>query len=224
MVERLKRINLFDILSLLSLTIGANNLIQCIVHRYQLYQYFTYAGFFFLMAAVEQYAKKKKWHKLNAFAFAFIGLATTFSATTEGNYGGVVFIIFSVFIFYTAKSSMIIASMVIISMVAKAALQDFTISQTVNLLLSYAGILLIYYFLMHPKKPYMISNPKIDETTEEIILLTVSGYRPKEISGKIKLSADAGCKRISKACKDFKCGTSEQLLYKLTESGYIKRN
>ena len=143
---------------------------------------------------------------------------------TDGNFSGSILMIFSIYIFNSNKSNIILCALTLISILTKAVFQEFTLPQTFNITLAYFFVFLVYYILIHPKKPEVMQDPKISEQNREIIQYLVAGYQYKEIAnlGNIYLSSEAMRQRIARVRSDFDSVTDLQLIYKLLKQGYFK--
>jgi len=167
--------------------------------------------------------RNNKSHKINALLFVVVGLFATISGQ-RGNATGIIFICFSLYIYNSYKTNLIITGLTIIAFITKYIILDLTVMNIFSLMMMYAYVLTIYYLLIHPKKTEMIKDPKISEQNREILQYLVAGYQYKEIAnlGNIYFSADAMRQRITRVRRDFDCVTDLQLIYKLLKQGYFK--
>ena len=209
------------ILNILALVlVGAFNLIDCISDKSPFLDYILYVFVFYVIAGFVIYAAKKNKYKWNALLFAILGIGTLLGNEPD-NYSGAVFIIFSLYIFNSRKSNLILLTVMIITIVAKNIFFSLDITNTVNLFLVYIYVFLIYYILIHPKKPNIYTG--LDEITREIIEYKMAGWSTKAVADKVCLSIDAVQKRISRACAKYEAGNLAQLVYKLMKKGYISQ-
>lgn len=211
-----KALYLLNIIALI--LIGAFNLIDCISDRSPFLDYISYVAIFFILAAVLGYGAKKNKYKWNALLFAILGIGTIFG-NEPANYSGAIFILYSFYIFNNTKTNIILFIAVSVSIVAKNIFAEIDINNTVNMFLVYTYVFLIYYILIHPKKPNIYTG--LDEITREIIEYKMAGWSTKAVADKVCLSTDAVQKRISRACDKYEAGNLAQLVYKLMKKGYI---
>lgn len=162
----------------------------------------------------------RKHYITNAILFAVMSIFALISTKEIGNLTGLVFLFYSLYIFVSLKTNiilLIITALIIASKVFMGA----TAMQIVATYIGYAYCIRIYYILMHPKTDMIPCE--IDAVNRQIIMLMTKGYNNKEIGDKISLSSDAVRKRINRVCYSFKCKNGRQLIYRLSELGYFKK-
>ena len=213
-----KRIDLYLINFIALVFVCAFNLLKAIQQNREVFIYFTYIAPFLILIGLNYLCKKRNWYKWNALLYAALGMGTIFG-NDPGNYSGVVFIVFSLYIFNTTRTNIILLLVTGISIVAKNVFFVLSITDTVNTFIVYGYSILIYYILIHPKKPNIYTG--LDEITREIIEYKMAGWSTKAVADKVCLSTDAVQKRISRACDKYDAGNLAQLVYKLMKKGYI---
>jgi len=178
------------------------------------------------MAAITIYCKYKKYKNWNAILYIIQGLITTYIGF-EGNFSGIVFIVFAVYIFNKDKFTITCIILTLLTLTAKFAFKELTIGQVVNMLIIYTVVFLIYYILIHPKKPEIEINiicKELDSETVRIIQMLYSGETIKEIADKIYLTESAVTKRIYRANEIMNAKTRPHLIGICIEKGYIGKN
>lgn len=198
--------------------IATFNLITCIQLQKDVFNILTEVVLIYGLAGITIYFGYKNWYKWTACLYLFIGLMATLIGV-EDNGTGSIFLVFAIYIFNSKRFNIIIICSTIIAIVFKFTLLDYTISQSVNMLILYIYVFLIYYILIHPKKPNIYTG--LDEITKEIIEYKMAGWSTKAVADKVCLSTDAIQKRISRACAKYDAGNLAQLVYKLMKKGYI---
>ncbi len=143
--------------------IGTINLINGIVTGKDFLYYSAYCIIFYIILFLTYLFKIKKLYQWNAILFGVMGLLTTY-AGYEGNFSGAIFIIFSIYIFNTRKTNLIMIVSTILILTSKFALKSFTIGETVNMFIIYSLVFLIYFILIHPKKPSGQRNLDAEDT------------------------------------------------------------
>lgn len=203
--------------------VGAFNLIDCISERSPFLDYILYVLVFYLIAGFIIYAAKKNKYKWNALLFAILGIGTLLGNEPD-NYSGAVFIMFSLYIFNSKKTNLILMAVMIITIVGKNIFFDLDITNTVNLFLVYAYVFLVYYILIHPKKPIIISGPNLDYENTKIVEYLVAGYTNKEIAYRVALTENAVTKRLLAIRSNFGARTNSQLSFILSKKGYFRHD
>lgn len=171
----------------------------------------------FLIAAILCYVFRKKY-KYNAYLFAVMSVFSIVFTNQPGVLTGTVFLVFSLYIFQTKKTNIIIAGCAAVAIATKI-FTGFSTIQVLNLIIGYAYCVAIYYFLIHPK-PATVSED-IDYELAELVKLQLQGFTTKEIGDKLCASPAAITKRLERARKEYECRTNYQLLGKLVRIGYI---
>ena len=157
-------------------------------------------------------------YKFNAFLYAAMSIICLMTTSEAGNLTGIVFLLYSLYIFQSFKTNIIILGITVLTIASKMFF-GFTSMQVIILFIGYIYCLLIYYILIHPKKPNIYTG--LDEITREIIEYKMAGWSTKQVADKVCLSTDAVQKRISRACDKYDAGNLAQLVYKLMKKGYI---
>lgn len=223
MVERFKSIDLYIINMACLFLIGTVNLINGIATGKGFLYFCGYSFIFYAVLLITYIFKIKSKYKWNALLYALMGLAVTYTGY-EGNFSGAIFILFSIYIFNTNKSNLILSISTLLIITSKFALKSFTIGETVNMFIIYSLVFIIYFILIHPKNPSMIYNPKIDEENSQIIELIAAGKTNKEIADKVYLTQNAVTKRLKTMRDNFQVKSNCELIYILTKKGYFRHD
>lgn len=200
------------------------NAISLTILKSPLKDYLIYGITFFIYIILFLIAKKKVGeYKSNALIFITVGIITTLLGE-HGNTTGVIFLCFSLYIYNSDKWNIFLIIITTLTIIIKYLLLNMTVLQTLNIFILYSYIIIIYYILIHPKKPELINNPKIDDETRKVLQYLTLGYKIKEIAklGNIYLSEDAIRQRLLRTRKEFMCTTNVQLTYELFKLGYFK--
>ena len=160
----------------------------------------------------------RKKYKFNAYLFLSMSFLSLMTTSEPGNLTGIIFLIYSLYIFQTFKMNIVIIIITAIGLASKIFF-GFTPMQVFSTSLGYVYCIIVYYILIHPKKPNIYTG--LDEITREIIEYKMAGWSTKAVADKICLSTDAVQKRISRACDKYDAGNLAQLVYKLMKKGYI---
>lgn len=213
---KLRTVNLFFLI-----IISIFNLVDCIIKKSNYLDYIIYILPFIIIITLYLFIKSMK---MDAYLFL---VASIFSIIFGdwGNLTGAIFLCFSIFCFKNNKAIIIILACTIITIVIKFIANNSTLSQSINYILGYTYIILIYYILIHPKKgkeSYSISY--LDEIDFKIIKLLISGLKTKDIADRVFLTTNAIIKRLEKLRKKIGAYNNEQLVYKLIEKGIFRLN
>ena len=160
-------------------------------------------------------------YKFNAFLYAGMSVLALLTTSESGNLTGIIFLLFSLFVFQSLRTNIIILIITSIAILSKI-FMGYTAMEIIGTFLGYAYCILIYYILIHPKQPKITNS--MDDVDRQILELKISGHSTKEIADKIYLSSDAINKRMKRACEKYECGNTEQLVFTLIEKGYISLN
>ena len=160
----------------------------------------------------------RKKYKFNAYFYLGMSILAMLTTSETANLTGFIFLLFSLYIFQSIRTNTIILISTVIAICSKIFL-GFSAMQIFALIIGYAYCLIIYYILIHPKKPNIYTG--LDEITREIIEYKMAGWSTKQVADKVCLSTDAVQKRISRACDKYDAGNLAQLVYKLMKKGYI---
>lgn len=162
----------------------------------------------------------RKKYKFNAYLFYVVSILAVLTTNEAANLTGLVFLIFALFIFQNNRMIYIMLISTPIAIALKT-FYDFSHIQIITLVFGYIYCLLIYFILIHPKKPNIYTG--LDEITREIIEYKMAGWSTKAVADKVCLSTDAVQKRISRACDKYDAGNLAQLVYKLMKKGFISQ-
>ena len=137
-----------------------------------------------------------------------------------GNLTGLVFLIYSLYIFQSFKTNIIIIIVTTIAISSKVFF-GFTSMQLIVLFIGYLYCILIYYLLIHPKKPTV--KAELEEETTEILQYLIAGLKPKQIADKLNMTTDAVNKQIQRTRDKMEVGNNEQMIYMLSKNGQISQ-
>jgi hypothetical protein len=187
-----------------------------------LFKFIKYVGPFLLGLIILKVIYKRNKIKTDAFLFACMGLFITLLGDA-GNTTGIIFLCFSVYIFNSEKSLLVIFILTVVAIIIKMLILKLTAIGVINIFIMYSYIGAVYYALFHPKKLRLESNNQIDAVTTEIIELMIQGFSPKEIHQKMKntISVDAISKRIRRVRNQFDSKNEAQLIITLIKKGLI---
>jgi len=205
--------------------VGTFNLLDCITKSSGFLDYILYVGIFIILAFITWICQRYKKYKWNAIFYAVIGLGTILG-NEIGNYSGAVFIIFSIYIYHSLKTDIILSFMILIIAVAKNMFFDFGIEATINLILVYSMIFTIYYILIHPKSKQskIVYCPHLDETDIQIVQNLYQSCIYKEIAPLVDLKEGAVARRVSRLRQRMNVGSTQELIVKCLQMGYILPN
>jgi DNA-binding CsgD family transcriptional regulator len=196
------------------------NLLDMIVEQAGLIQYVVFVlPFVITIGSVLIF----RGYKVNAFVYAIFGLLTTLGANT-GNFSGAIFICFSLYIFNTKKTNVILIALLVVCIGANSTIRGFTVSDTLNNLNAYAFTVAVYYYLIHPRPAKIIESCKFDGENKEILEYLADGYSNKEIADKVYLTHNAVTKRLKTLRDNMGVRSNSQLVHVLTKKGYYKHN
>lgn len=163
-------------------------------------------------------------YKFNAFLFAALGIVTTIMGY-EGNFSGVVFIIFSVYIFNNLKTNALLLILTVLAIGAKSVIHQMTFSQSINIYIVYIYIIVLYFIMIHPVNPKVYKQHyMIDDNLKIILQMLINGRSTKEIAEKLFISPGAVNKRIIRFRKEMDCNNNEEMIYILGKKGYFSEN
>ena len=179
----------------------------------------------FLLVAVFSLLAIKNF-KVNAYLYAFISIIVLLTTEQTGDLTGIIFLIFSLYIFKSNILSAIIILCTLI-LIGTKVFYDFSGNQMLILLFGYIYSILIYYFLIHPKPtpvsaPIVIFCPYLDAKDVLIVEKLYQSYIHKEIAPMVSLSKDAVSRRISRMYIKLDVKSSAELVAKCLHMGYIK--
>jgi hypothetical protein len=120
----------------------------------------------FLILIILCYVFRKKY-KFNAYlylAMSFLGLMTTNEA---GTLAGIIFLIYSLYIFQSIRTNIIIIIFTAIGISSKL-FCGFTAMQIIGTMIGYLYCLLIYYILIHPKPKTITAVSDIPDDMKQI--------------------------------------------------------
>lgn len=196
------------------------NIIDMISQESNLFEYFKFALPFAIAMGVIYFIKN---YKVNAIVYALFGILTTLTGST-GNFSGAIFICFSIYIFNTKKTNIILILLMVLSTAANYTMKGFTIADSLNNFAAYMFTIIIYFILIHPKKPSMIYHPKLDEENIEILEHLAGGLTNKEIADHVFLSQNAVTKRLKTMRDNFNVKSNCQLIYDLSLKGFFRHD
>ena len=165
----------------------------------------------------------KSKYKFSAYLFLLMSLIPLYTSKEPGNMIGVTFLIFSLYIFQTLKTNLIILSITVIA-VASTMFRGLTSMQIIATYIGYVYFLAIYYILIHPKKPMIVPAHDLDQDNRKIVEYLVAGYNNKEIAYRVALTENAVTKRLKAMRDHFEVRTNSQLAYELSLKGFFKHD
>jgi len=219
MVDIIKKINLYIFNASIAFIVASLNLMDYLTEETSILFLFTNVVFFYTITLLTLFMYKKKVYKWNAFIYFITGI-TIILFDPRPNLTGAMFIGFSITIYNTQKTNIVILIITILLLTLKGIIYNFDIDSVIALFTGYSFSLIIFLILFNPQK-ITCEIPKTDPITESIISDLISGMTPKEISEKINITPDAVRKRIQRVCKLNECKNTEQLVYKLMEKRYF---
>ncbi len=165
----------------------------------------------------------RKKYKFIAYLYFGMSLLALMTTSEAGNLTGLIFLIFSLYIFQSLKTNMILVVLTSIGIASKIFF-GFTSMQIIVLFVGYIYCLLIYYILIHPKKPAVVPAHDLNHESRKIIEYLVAGYNNKEIAYRVALTENAVTKRLKAMRDHFEARTNSQLAYELSLKGYFKHD
>lgn len=169
----------------------------------------------FIISIILLFVIRKKPEILNSYILFFFAVIQSFLGE-RGNFGGVIFLIFSIKLYGSRNQNIIRIGIIIIIIGLKSVFLNMSVLAVINLIFLYSGSLVLYHILFYDKKKF---NIEIDDQTEQIIFWLVRGYEIKEIAEKIYMSSAAVSKRIQRLKEKCGCKTVYELIYLLSLSG-----
>ena len=133
MVDK-NKLNIYMINSVIILLVSIFNLFKGLIHKEGIIYFLLYVAVFIPVLGFNEYSRRKNNYRWNAILYAFLGLATILG-NEAGNYSGAAFILFSVYIFNTSRTNIILSILTAIMIVAKNIFFGFEITNTMNLFL-----------------------------------------------------------------------------------------
>lgn len=200
--------------------IPINSCITFILKKEPIQSYLIYGLPFLILIIIYSIFKKHRF-KMEAI---ILWICSIFSIIfgTWGNVIGSWFICIGAYTWNNHKAIWIISVLTVISIAIKMTFFDGTIPRVINYIVVYGWIIYKYYKKIHPKQK--VFHREIDEINEQIIKLLISGKNPKMIGSILHISPNAVSKRIGRMRELFNCGNNEQMIYYLTDNGYLRRN
>jgi DNA-binding CsgD family transcriptional regulator len=214
-----KLLNLYYLSSAVFIYNAVLNCIDCIYDKSGIKDYILYVGLLLLFVPLTLIFKKYKKFKWNAFVFAFIGIGILLDNNPK-DHAGVEFIIFSMAIYSTWLTNLILLSIISIIIVVRNVIADMGITYTLNILIVYAFSFIAYYILFHSK---IKITADLGKETKTIIKYLVSGKKPKEIADILYMETDAVNKQIQRARDKLGYENNEQMIFKLSQNGQIRQ-
>lgn len=178
---------------------------------------FLYVAPFVLVAAALIFLKD---YRINAILYAVSGIILAIVGS-RGNFSGVIFLIFSIYIFNKPKSTVAILILTSTAIASRCLFLGYSIPDTLNIFVAYAFTFAIYFVLIHPKKSVV---SLIDDDTLEVIRYIKVGKKPKEIAGIMNLTIHQVRYRLRKAKDSYDCKTDMELCTELQTRGIIDKN
>ncbi len=176
--------------------------------------------FLILIALCYIFRNKYKFNAYLYFGMSMLGLMTTGEA---GTLAGIFFLICSLYISQSFKTNVIIIILTSIGVASKIFF-GFTAMEIAGTYLGYVYCLLIYYILIHPKKPTVVPAHDLDQDNRKIVEYLVAGYNNKEIAYRVALTENAVTKRLKAMRDHFEVRTNSQLAYELSLKGFFKHD
>lgn len=179
----------------------------------------------FLIFAILCFIFRKKYI-FNAYLFATIAIIAILMTQDSGNITGIIMLIFSLYIFQSIKTNIILLGLIILSIASKI-FMGFTAMQVLILYMGSAYCLIIYYILIHPKPKKITEISDIPDDMKQIFNFMMKGKNNKEIAAAL-IQYDYSQDVIRKKIKIFidKLGLSgvPELFVYLNEKGHIEKN
>lgn len=135
----------------------------------------------------------------------------------NGNFSGIMFIIFSIHIKPKRNITIIKLILIAVAVAIKSLLIETTSIQIMNLLFMHYFCLGLYYVLMTEKK--IVTIHEIEDQTDQIMKYVIEGKRNKEIAALTFMNEAAVHKRIRRLMIKEGCETLPQLVYKMYGNG-----
>lgn len=215
-MERVKLLRFINVAALF--LVASFNALDCYVNNRGVTRYLLFVIPFFIIALLVLFWKN---YKLNAVLYALCGIIIAYTGNT-GNFSGAIFLIFSIYIFNTQLTNIILLSACALSITSRYLFMDYTIPDTMNQFVSYAFTFGIYFILIHPKSDPAISL--IDDDALEILQYIKQGKKSKEIADILNLTYDQVRYKMKKAKEAYGCNTEMGLYGKLKNLGIISKN
>ncbi len=162
-------------------------------------------------------------YKFNAYLYFGMSLLALMTTSEAGNLTGLIFLIYSLYVFQSFKTNMIVVIITSIGIASKIFF-GFTAMEIAGTYLGYVYCLLIYYILIHPKKPTVVPAHDLDQDNRKIVEYLVAGYNNKEIAYRVALTENAVTKRLKAMRDHFEVRTNSQLSYELSLKGFFKHD
>jgi hypothetical protein len=200
-----------------ALLIAFINAIDCIDQNVGLWQYLAFAAPFLIFAGVLMAWKD---YKVNAVVYAISGI-TQAAFGNPGDFSGAVLIMFSLYIYSSAKTNTMLLGSVTLAIISRHLFMGYTIPDTINLLVAYVFVLGVYFILMHPKpapEPIVI---KVDEEALETVQLLRSGMTVKEAAAEQGITQSGVYHRRDKVRKAYRCASNDELYMHLEKIGLV---
>lgn len=212
MVERIGNLTKIHLLGLgyISLMNG----LSIAIRGYSLMYIFTYILPFIITALVFLIFRKKEKLLTNIGFFA-LGLIMSFVGT-GGNFSGVIFFLFSIYISPKRNETIIKLVLITVSIACKSLVIQITGIQIINLLAIHYMALGYGYILFSVKKTITVTE--IEDQTEQIIDYMIDGLTIKEIAVKSFMTVAAVNKRVNRLRDREGCKTTYQLIAKLSQN------
>ena len=214
-MERVKLLRYLNVAALL--LVATFNSMDCFFSQKPLSRYLFFVVPFVIAAAVLVLWRN---YKTTAGIYAFFGLTMTLTGST-GNFSGVIFLIFSIYIFNTAITNYALIGLASTVITARYLFMGYTIPDTLNLFVAYVFTFGVYFILIHPKPPAKPVIARVDDTTIDIVRYLKDGLRPKEIAPLVCLAPGTVSQRLSRARKRFGCGNNAELCEIFDDTGYF---
>lgn len=167
----------------------------------------------FIITAIIFFIFRKKEKILSDIGFFILGLIMSFIGTS-GNFSGIIFILFSIYINPNRNETIIKLLLITVSVACKSLAIDVTGIQIINLLAIHYLCLGYSYVLFSDKK--VITITEIEDQTEQIMNYYMSGDTIKEIAVKTCMTPAAVNKRIARLREKSNCRTVPELVAKLS--------
>ena len=160
--------------------------------------------------------------KFYGYLYAIMSIISLLTTREEANLTGLVFLIFSLYLFRTHFLSAIITLSTFIVIGTKVFF-GFSGNQILALVLGYGYCLIVYYILIHPKpkQPKIVYCPHLDEIDIQIVQNLYQSCIYKEIAPLVDLKEGAVARRVSRMRKRMDVGSTQELIVKCLQMSYI---
>jgi hypothetical protein len=199
------------------IVIAVFNLLDCIQQKTGAADYLLFVAPFLLCSVALYFVKG---YKVNAALYAIAGIVIILTGS-KGNLSGATLVIFSIYIFNTFTSNMILLGLCMAAIAFRYIFMDWTASDALAIFVGHAFIFSIYFLLIHPKQPQKSVISRVDDVTIGIVQYLHDGMRIKDIAEKVYLSTDAVYHRLRRARQRYGCDSNIKLCAEFDRLGFL---